>query len=139
MEELVGFRSWKLEANKAFTRDDGLLTLTALDNDFALHGSSPELRVVLYVGQPVADGFRVLIGLAQAAAGLVDGSKHGDFVGSCGDFGLVFPEELVNEENFSSQCLTWRMVRRGIDLEYKIIPSCVARDQKAVAWLPAVQ
>jgi len=104
------------------------VTLTALDNDFALHGSSPKLRVVSYVGQPVADGFRVLIGLAQAAAGLVDGSRHGGFVGSYGDFGLLFPEELVNEENFSSQCLTWPMVRRRIDLEYKIIPSCVARD-----------
>jgi len=37
MEELVDFRSWNLEADKAFARDDGLVALTAVNSCFAFH------------------------------------------------------------------------------------------------------
>ena len=46
MEELVGFHPWKLEADKAFAGDDGMVTLTALDDCFVFHGSPTELRLV---------------------------------------------------------------------------------------------
>lgn len=45
MEELVDFRSWNLEADKAFARDDGLVALTAVDSCLAFH-KSPALCVV---------------------------------------------------------------------------------------------
>jgi hypothetical protein len=48
MEELVGFRSWNLEADKAFARDDGLVALTAVNSCFAFHKSPPLCLMPLF-------------------------------------------------------------------------------------------
>lgn len=139
MEELVGFRPWKLEADKVFARDNGLVALTAVDDCFPFHRSPPELRLVFPVGQFVADCFQILVGSSQAGTGLVDGSKNGDVLDSHGDFRLMFPEEFLNHDDLFSQSLFWRVIRRGIDLGYKVIPRGIARNWNTVAWLPPVQ
>ena len=43
MEELVGFRSWNLEAGKAFAFDDGLVALTAAESCSTFQKSPPLL------------------------------------------------------------------------------------------------
>jgi hypothetical protein len=57
MKELVGFFTWILEADKVFTRDNGLLAFAAMDDCFSFHGSPPALCLFFLVGQLVSDLF----------------------------------------------------------------------------------
>jgi len=52
MEELVGFPPWVLEADKAFVRENGLVTLIALEGCCLLHKSRP--LICLLVARRVA-------------------------------------------------------------------------------------
>jgi len=52
MEELVGFRSWNLEADKAFALDDGLVTLTAAESCSTFQKSPPLCLVPLFGTNP---------------------------------------------------------------------------------------
>jgi hypothetical protein len=137
MKELVGFFAWDLEANKPFTRDNGLSAFAAMDDCFRFHGSPPELCLDFLVGQLVLDRFQVFVGFLQAGAGLVDGSEDGDVVDSDAHFELMFLEEPLDQVKLFSKSLVWRVIRRRIDLLYEVIPSDVAHDWNGIpAFLP---
>ena len=93
----------------------------------------------LPVEQIVADCLQILVGFPQPGTRLVDGSEHGDVVDSHSDFGWMFPEELLHNDNLFSQSLFRRVIRRGMDLDYKVIPCGIARNWNTVARLPPVQ
>ena len=82
VKEIVGFVARNLEADKAFTRDNGALAFAAINDCFPFHGSPPALCLVFLVGQLVSDNFQVLVHLLQACASMVDGCEHGSVVES---------------------------------------------------------
>jgi hypothetical protein len=138
MKELVDFFAWDLEANKPFTRDNGLSAFAAMDDCFWFHGSPPDLCLDLFVGQLVLDRFQVFVGFLQAGAGLVDGSEDGNVVDSDAHFELMFREELLDQDKLFSKSLVWRIIRRRIDLVYEVIPRDVAHDWNGIpVSLPA--
>ena len=71
------------------------------------------------------------------AARRVNGSEDGNVVDSDADFGLMFPQEFLNEDDLFSPSLLWRVVGHGIHLPYKVVPGDVANDGNAMlAFLP---
>jgi hypothetical protein len=137
VKELVGFVARNLEADKVFTRDNGLSALAAMDDCFSFHGSPPTLCLVFLEGQLVPDRFQVLVGLLQAGPSLVDSSENGNVVDSDAHFGLMFPKELLDQAKLFSKSLAWRVIRRRIDLVYEVIPRNIAHDWNGIpAFLP---
>jgi len=137
MEALVDALAWDLESDKVFTRDNGLAAFGAVDDRFPLHSSPPRICLVFLVRQLVPNRLEVLVSLLQASAGLVDGPEDGNVVDSDVHFGLMFPEELLDEENLRPKSLVCRVIQRWIYLAYKVIPCGVACDwNEMLAFLP---
>src|SRR5260370_7579209 len=84
-------------------------------------GSPPVPRLVFFVGQLVPDRFQVLVGLLQAGARLVDGSEDGNVVDSDADFGLMFPQKFLNENDLFSPSLLCRVFAPRILLPYPYV------------------
>ncbi len=101
--------------------------------------SPPVPRLVFFVGRLVPDRFQVLVGLLQAGARLVDGSEDGNVVDSDADFGLMFPQKFLNEDDLFSPSLLWRVVGQGIHLPYEVVPGGVANDGNAMLPFLPVQ
>lgn|SRR6516162_10320272 len=137
MEALVDALARSLKSDTVLTRDNGLSAFGAVDACFPLHASPPTVCLVFLVGQLVPNRFQVPISLLQACTDLVDGFENGNVVDADAHFGLVFPEELLNKDDFCPQSLVCRVIHRRIYLAYKVIPRGVACDwNEMLAFLP---
>jgi len=100
-------------------------------------GLPPALCLLFVVGQLILDRFQVLIGFLQARPDLVDGPEDGNVIVCYAHFGLVFTEELLNDESLFEQGFLRRIIRHVLDLGYEIVPCDVAHDGNDMpAFLP---
>ena len=139
MKALVDASAWSLESGKVLARENRLPTMAATDDCFAFHGVTSRPPLGILVGQLVPDRFQVLVGLLQAGARLVDGSEDGNVVNSDADFGLMFPQEFLNEDGLFSPSLLWRVIGQGIHLPYEVVQGGVANDANAMRPFLPVQ
>jgi hypothetical protein len=137
MEAPVDALARNLESDKVLTRDDRLPAFGAVDDGFRLHASPPTICLVFLVGQLVPYRLQVSVSLLQADAGLVDRFENGNIVDVDVHFGLMFPQELLDKDNFCPECFVRRVIHRRVYLAYKIIPRGVACDWNGMlAFLP---
>jgi len=130
MEEAVGFLARNLEADEAepLSRNNGLLTFTAVDDGRKSHWSPPELPLRFLVGLLVSQRFQVLVGSVQACTNLVDRAEYGNVVDSDTGFRFVFLEESLNDQHFFVEGVLLKILRQEPDLGNEVIPRDVAHD-----------
>ena len=98
MKELVTASAWKFEADKLLAGEDGLAAFRTAHRRLRLHISPQVPGLEFFVGEGLADGFQVLVGLLKMSTCAVDGSENGDVVDSDAHLTLVFLERLLNQE-----------------------------------------
>src|SRR5215472_15553005 len=130
MEEAVGFLARNLEADEAepLSRNNGLLTFTAVDDGRKISLVTSRAALRFLVGQFVSQRFQVLVGSVQACTNLVDRAEYGNVVDSNTGFRFVFLEESLNDQHFFVQGVLRRILRQEPDLGNEVIPRYLAHD-----------
>lgn len=137
MEALVDALARNLESDKVLTRDDGLSAFGAVDDCFPLHASPSTICLVFLAGQLVSNRLQVLVSLLQAGAELVNGFENSNVVDADVHFGLLLPEELLDEDNLRPKSFVCRVIHGRIYLVHKVIPRRVAGNwNEWLAFLP---
>lgn len=98
VKELVTASAWNSEADTLLAGEDGLAAFATAHSRLWLHISPHVSGLEFFVGEGLADGFQVFVGLLKTSAYVVDSPENRDVVDSDGHLSLVFLEELLNQE-----------------------------------------